>query len=107
VAGKTGTAQGRLSFPWNDSSAFAAYSTDPARPFTVVSYLEKAGFGSTGAAPVVKCMFLALSQHPSVPLEPVQVSETLDTSQNVAAEDLPDVDRGCMSRSDTPTRPAD
>ena len=43
VAGKTGTAQGRLSYPWNDSSAFAAYSLDPNHPYTVVSYLEKAG----------------------------------------------------------------
>ena len=49
------------SYPWNDSSAFAAYSLDPTHPYTVVSYLEKSGFGSTGAAPVVKCMFLALS----------------------------------------------
>ena len=72
-----------------------------------MSYLEKAGFGSTGAAPVVKCMFLALSRHPSVVLDPVQVSETLDTSQDVAAEDLPDVDTGCMARSNAPARPPD
>ena len=51
VAGKTGTAQGRNSYPWNDSSAFAAFSVEPERPFTVVSYLEKAGYGSQGAAP--------------------------------------------------------
>jgi penicillin-binding protein 2 len=107
VAGKTGTAQGRLSFPWNDSSAFAAYSIDPAAPFTVVSYLEKSGFGSTGAAPVVKCMFLALSNNPRVTLDPVQVSEALDTSQTVPADDLPDVDTSCMSRLDTPVRPPD
>ena len=61
IAGKTGTAQGRFSFPWNDSSVFAAFSQDSTRPWTVVSYLEKAGFGSLGSAPVVKCMFLALS----------------------------------------------
>ena len=69
VAGKTGTAQGRNSYPWNDSSAFAAFSIDPEQPYTVVSYLEKSGFGSTGAAPVVKCMFLALSG--ITPLDPV------------------------------------
>ena len=107
VAGKTGTAQGRLSYPWNDSSAFAAYSIDPMRPFTVVSYLEKSGFGSTGAAPVVKCMFLALSGHPRVVLDPVEVSETLDLTQTVPAEDLPDVDTGCMARSTAPSRPED
>ena len=28
IAGKTGTAQGRFSFPWNDSSVFAAFSQD-------------------------------------------------------------------------------
>ena len=40
-------------------------ASQPEHPFTVVSYLEKAGFGSTGAAPVVKCMFLALSDKPA------------------------------------------
>lgn len=107
VAGKTGTAQGRLSYPWNDSSAFAAYSIDPARPYTVVTYLEKSGFGSTGAAPVVKCMFLALSNDPRVVLDPVQVSETLDTTQSEPAPDLRDVDTACMARDDTPARPPD
>ena len=28
IAGKTGTAQGRYSYPWNDSSVFAAFSLD-------------------------------------------------------------------------------
>ena len=51
VAGKTGTAQGAGNYPWNDSSAFAAYSTDPERPFTVSAYLEKSGYGSQAAAP--------------------------------------------------------
>ena len=37
----TGTAQGFPSYPWNDSSVFAAVSLEDARPFTVVSYLEK------------------------------------------------------------------
>jgi penicillin-binding protein 2 len=106
VAGKTGTAQGYKSFPWNDSSAFAAYSIQPEHPFTVVSYLEKAGFGSTGAAPVVKCMFLALSQ--KIPLDPVQVAEPLDTSSTVAAEPLPHVGTECMRSTNAGTiRPAD
>ncbi len=61
LAGKTGTAQGAGNYPWNDSSAFAAYSRDPSRPYTVSAYLEKAGYGSQAAAPVVKCMFLQMS----------------------------------------------
>ena len=105
VAGKTGTAQGRYSYPWNDSSAFAAYSVQPEQPFTVVSYLEKAGFGSTGAAPVVKCMFLALSD--KILLDPVEVSEPLDTTQSSPAPALRDVDTACMARSDVPVRPPD
>ena len=52
------------------------------RPYTVVSYLEKAGFGSTGAAPVVKCMYLALSG--VTPLDPVAISEPLDITSDEA-----------------------
>jgi penicillin-binding protein 2 len=106
VAGKTGTAQGANSYPWNDSSAFAAFSTVPEQPYTVVSYLEKAGFGSRGAGPVVKCMFLALSG--MIPLDPVAISEPLDVTSERAAQDLPPVDTSCM-RSSAPetTRPAD
>jgi penicillin-binding protein 2 len=101
VAGKTGTAQGFQSYPWNDSSAFAAYSLDPARPFTVASYLEKAGFGSTGAAPVVKCMFEALSG--TFPLDQVQLSEALDTTTKVPAKDLPPVPTECMKSTNSGT----
>jgi penicillin-binding protein 2 len=61
IAGKTGTAQGAGNDPWNDSSAFAAYSLDPERPYTVSAYLEKSGYGSQAAGPVVKCMFTQLS----------------------------------------------
>ena len=60
IAGKTGTAQGAGSYPWNDSSAFAAFSLDDTKPYTVVAYLEKSGFGAKAAAPVVKCIFTAL-----------------------------------------------
>ncbi|MET0144595.1 MAG: penicillin-binding transpeptidase domain-containing protein [Ilumatobacteraceae bacterium] len=106
VAGKTGTAQGRGNYPWNDSSAFAAYSEDPEQPYTVVSYLEKSGFGSTGAAPVVKCMFLALSG--ITPLDPVVVSEPLDTTSEVPAESLPNVGTECMASTNAGTiRPQD
>ncbi len=105
VAGKTGTAQGFGNYPWNDSSTFAAFSMDPAQPYTVVSYLEKAGFGSTGAAPVVKCMFLALSNQ--LTLDPVGVSEPLDLGSTEVATPLTPVDTACMTSSDSNTvRPA-
>lgn len=61
IAGKTGTAQGAASLPWNDSSAFAAFSLDPFQPYTVSAYLEKSGYGSKAAAPVTKCVFMALA----------------------------------------------
>jgi penicillin-binding protein 2 len=103
VAGKTGTAQGSNNYPWNDSSAFAAFSLDPARPFTVVSYLEKAGYGSVGAAPVVKCMYLALSG--LTVLDPPPLADPLDLEDNVAAHDPPRVDRSCMASSDNTLTP--
>ena len=60
IGGKTGTAQGFKNLPWNDSSAFGALSLSAAEPFSVYAYLEKAGYGSQAAAPVVKCVFTAL-----------------------------------------------
>ena len=36
-------------------------TADPTRPYTVTAYLEKAGYGSQAAGPVVKCMFMQLS----------------------------------------------
>ncbi len=86
LAGKTGTAQGAFNYPWNDSSAFTAFSTDDSRPFVVTAYLEKAGYGSQAAAPVVKCTFMALSD--LVPVEAVQLSEPLDLNDTVSAPSL-------------------
>ena len=75
LAGKTGTAQGAGNLPWNDSSAFAAFSKNPKYPYTAVAYLEKSGFGSRAAAPVVKCVFTALIKKiqvaPAVPSDPL------------------------------------
>ena len=106
VGGKTGTAQGANSYPWNDSSVFAAVSLDEKRPYTVVSYLEKAGYGSRGAAPVVKCMYLALSG--ITPLDPVNVSEPLDLDSNEPAPPAAPVDTACMATSGVPeSRPVD
>ncbi|MGC6477679.1 MAG: penicillin-binding transpeptidase domain-containing protein [Ilumatobacteraceae bacterium] len=83
VAGKTGTAQGKGNYPWNDSSAFTAFSLDDNDPYVVTAYLEKAGYGSQAAAPVVKCAFMMLSG--SIRSAPVRVSEPLDESSTVAA----------------------
>lgn len=76
IAGKTGTAQGAGNLPWNDSSAFGAFSLDKDQPYTAVAYVEKSGFGSRAAAPIVKCLFTALagkmkvnSAQPSDPLD--------------------------------------
>ncbi len=101
VAGKTGTAQGRFSYPWNDSSVFAAFSVDAENPYTVVAYLEKSGFGSRGAGPVVKCLFLGLSDITA--LDPVSVSEPLDLDSEQVARQMPRTDTACMESSDAHT----
>ena len=78
IAGKTGTAQGFGNLPWNDSSAFGAFSKNPEKPYTVYAYLEKSGYGSRAAAPVVKCIFTALAERtrvdPAVPADPLDRS---------------------------------
>jgi penicillin-binding protein 2 len=95
IAGKTGTVQGAKNYPWNDSSAFGAFSVDPAHPYTVAAYLEKSGYGSKAAAPVVKCMFLALSD--PIRMAPVLTSDTLDLNANVAAPPKELVDTSCLN----------
>ncbi len=83
IAGKTGTAQGSASKPWFDSSVFAGFSIDESQPFTVVSYLEKSGYGSKASAPVVKCIFEALGGQ--VIPEEVQLSDPLNQASLVPA----------------------
>jgi penicillin-binding protein 2 len=89
LAGKTGTAQGALKLPWNDSSAFGAFSKSNKYPYVAVAYLEKSGYGSRAAAPVVKCIFTALAgkthMDPVVPTDPLDVnSYTLAPAQQLA-----------------------
>ena len=110
LAGKTGTAQGANNYPWNDSSAFTGFAVDPStgdyepndeHPYVVTAYLEKAGYGSQAAAPVVKCVFMALSD--PTRMDPVELAEPLDLDANIAArpmampgsERLPDVEPDC------------
>ncbi|MSO58968.1 MAG: hypothetical protein EXQ63_01410 [Ilumatobacteraceae bacterium] len=88
LAGKTGTAQGFGNLPWNDSSAFGAFSKNPDKPYSVYAYLEKSGFGSRAAAPVVKCIFTALAGRtrvdPAMPADPLDRSSVAPaTSQSL------------------------
>jgi penicillin-binding protein 2 len=102
IAGKTGTAQGFASKPWNDSSAFAAFSTNPFKPYTVVAYLEKSGYGSKAAAPVVKCIFEALSG--SVHLDAVVPSDPLDVTSLVPAAPVSLPSSNCLQNPFDPVR---
>jgi penicillin-binding protein 2 len=112
LAGKTGTAQGANNYPWNDSSVFTGFAIDPStdayepndeHPYVVTAYLEKAGYGSQAAAPVVKCIFLALSD--PTRMDPVQLAEPLDLGATVAAQPmsmpgadlLPDIGPPCWN----------
>ena len=94
IAGKTGTAQGAASFPWNDSSIFAAFSLDDTKPYTVIAYLEKSGFGAKAAAPVVKCMFTALAG--KTVMDPVLPSDQLDLNSLLPAPPTELTDVSCM-----------
>lgn len=93
VAGKTGTAQGANNYPWNDSSVFAGFAVDPATlgpddeaPYVVGAYLEKAGYGSQAAAPLVKCTFMVLSG--AIQPDPVELSAPLDPNATTAAPSM-------------------
>jgi hypothetical protein len=51
---------------------------DPKKPYTAVAYLEKSGYGSRAAAPVVKCVFTALAGKikvdTAVPADPLDIA---------------------------------
>ena len=94
IAGKTGTAQGAAQFPWNDSSAFGAFSLDDSQPYTIAAYLEKSGFGSKAAAPVVKCLFSVLAE--DVIADPVLPADPLDVNSPYTAEPRQLADTACL-----------
>ncbi len=94
IAGKTGTAQGANSYPWNDSSAFAGFSLDDSKPYTVFAYLEKSGYGAKAAAPVVKCIFTALAGKTA--MDPVLPSDQLDLNSLLPAAPTQLADTTCM-----------
>ncbi|MCU1367893.1 MAG: pbpA, partial [Ilumatobacteraceae bacterium] len=100
LAGKTGTAQGSASKPWFDSSVFAAFHPEvggqqDSTPYTVVAYLEKAGYGAKASAPVVKCMFAALGNN--VTVDDVKLSDPLDQNAVVAAPSNQLADPACLA----------
>jgi len=95
IAGKTGTAQGAANLPWNDSSVFAAFSLDPNQPIVVSAYMEKAGYGSRAAAPVVKCMFLAFMGEAR--MSTVLPSNPLDVTSTLAAPERKLADGRCLA----------
>ncbi|MEY3493461.1 MAG: penicillin-binding protein 2 [Actinomycetota bacterium] len=99
IAGKTGTAQGAAGLPWNDSSAFAAFSLDGNQPYVASAYLEKSGYGSRAAAPVVKCVFMALAGAVKTPA--VAPSNPLDVTSSFAAPDRKLPDNRCLGGGTT------
>lgn len=84
IAGKTGTAQGLNNLPWNDSSVFGAFSLDSNYPYTAFAYLEKSGYGSQAAAPIVKCIFTALNG--GYKYDPLLPADPLDKASNIVAQ---------------------
>ncbi|MFN8020086.1 MAG: penicillin-binding transpeptidase domain-containing protein [Acidimicrobiales bacterium] len=102
IAGKTGTAQGAGQYPWNDSSVFASFSLDENRPYTVVAYLEKSGYGSKAAAPVVKCIFTALAEKTTT--DPVLPSDPLDINSPYTAAPKKLADPTCLGGYDGSVR---
>jgi penicillin-binding protein 2 len=104
IAGKTGTAQDATKLDEKDSSLFVGFGPVKAGTtpqYTVGAVLEQAGYGSWSAAPVVRCMFEAISgQRPMA--EPVE-SEPLDKQAATKAAVLPPVsDTSCLVNPPTP-----
>ena len=105
IAGKTGHRPGCQQLSRGTTRRRSPRSASTRRrPYTVVSVPREGGLRlARGAAPVVKCMFLALSG--MTPLDPVVVSEPLDLdSDRAGATPLPHVDTGVHGRA-PPARP--
>jgi penicillin-binding protein 2 len=99
IAAKTGTAQSGDRDPAKDSSLFVGFGpvrADVAPQYTVGGIIEKGGFGADGAAPVVKCIFEALSGQTKTPLAEPQQSDPLDTNTLQVATLPPLPDTSCL-----------
>lgn len=100
LSGKTGTAQGRENLPENDSSVFAAFE-NRLDGYTVGAYLEKSGYGSQAAAPVVRCIFQAIRGQ--VEMDEVVMSDVLDINSTLAAPSNLLRDFACVQGDTTTT----
>jgi penicillin-binding protein 2 len=99
IAAKTGTAQAGNGEAANDSSLFVGFG--PVRAgdvpqYTIGSIIEKGGFGAEGAAPVVKCLFEAVSGQNKTPLAEPQQSDPLDPNTLQVATLPPLQDTNCL-----------
>jgi penicillin-binding protein 2 len=92
VAGKTGTAQDFTKRSERDTSLFAAYGPFEDPRYTVVAVLERSGFGSESATPVVRRVFEGLSDPSIIPVpEPAPfLDPAADFTQLPIESDGPD-----------------
>jgi len=100
IAAKTGTAQSGNGEAANGSSRFVGFG--PVRAgdtpqYTVGGIIEKGGFGADAAAPVVKCIFEALSGQNKTPLAEPQQSVPLDPNTLQVATLPPLADTSCLT----------
>ena len=70
-------------------------SVDDTFAYVVTAHLEKSGYGSQAAAPVVKCTFLALSGLRAT--DPVKLSDPLDINATAAAPSQSLADTTCWN----------
>ena len=107
IAGKTGTAQADKNQPQKDTSLFVGYGPIGAgtRPnYTIGAVIEQGGFGAEGAAPVVKCLFNAVSGQLPAPLAEPQQSDPLDPNATQAGVIPPLADSSCVKIEQTGVR---
>jgi penicillin-binding protein 2 len=106
IAGKTGTAQAGTNEPEKDSSLFVGFGPiGGTRPnYTIGAVIERGGFGAEGAAPVVKCLFDAVSGQLPTPLAEPQQSDPLDPNSTQAGVIPPLADTSCVKITQTGVR---
>jgi penicillin-binding protein 2 len=107
IAGKTGTTQVDKSQPQKDSSLFVGFGPvgPGTRPnYTIGAVIERGGFGAEGAAPVVKCLFNAVSGQLPTPLAEPQQSDPLDPNSTQAGVIPPLADSSCVKIEQTGVR---
>ncbi|HEX9260779.1 MAG TPA: penicillin-binding protein 2 [Acidimicrobiales bacterium] len=98
IAGKTGTSQDALQVAEHDTSLFVGFgplAVDAPPQYTIGAVLEKAGYGAWSAAPVVKCLFEAISGQQPI-AEPLPADNPFDKTARVAATLPPLADTACL-----------